>query len=161
MTNRKECILSRLRIERKYEELGLTDYKLRTLEQLKEIHGVDVNQISRYHDLPEEQKALFDKAIINFYNAWGLDSRKALKPQSVNYVYEITYYKQIEDTDDFFTDIGQEIYIFDGKKVSRRLHKYVFEKGIDFKSCEKEIEIYLRFELHGEWYHIISATEWY
>lgn len=80
MTNRKEHILSRLRIERKYEELGLTDYKLRNLKQLQEIHGVDVNQIAGYNQLSDKHKKLFNEAIINFFNAWGLDSRKTLVP---------------------------------------------------------------------------------
>lgn len=156
-------IMTRFELERKYEELGLTDYKLRNLKQLQEIHGVDVNQISGYKQLSDKHKKLFNEAIINFFNAWGLDNRKILKPQSVNYVYEVTYYKKIKDTDDFFTDIGQEIYILDGdgRTVSRRLHRYVFEKGVSFKSCEKESKKYIRFELKGVWYHILSPVEWY
>lgn len=161
MKNTKK--VSRKQLERKYETHGLNDYKLRSLDDLKIIHDVDVSEISGYHELPDKQRELFNKAIINFFNAWGLDNRLALKPKSINYVYEVDYYKKIEDTDDFFTGIGQEIYILDGdgRTVSRRLHKYVYEKGVGFKSCEKESKIYLRFELKDVWYHIMSTTEWY
>lgn len=155
--------MTRTQLERKYEELGLTDYQLCNLEQLSEIHNVGVNEINGYKQLSDEHKELFNEAIINFYNAWGLDNRKTLKPKSVNYVCEVNYYKKIEDTDDFFTDIGQEIYVLDddGRTVSRRLHEYIFEKGIDLKFCEKNTKIYLRFELSDEWYHIISPIQWY
>lgn len=162
MTNRRERILSRLRIERKYEELGLTDYKLRTLEQLKEIHGVDVNQISGYQDLPEEQKTLFDKAVINFYNARGLDNRRSLLPKSVNYVYDIDYYSPINEHES--DHVGTEVYVLDkdSRSVKRRLHRYTFIKGIKFKECEKVTSrAYIRFELKSEWYHILSPIEWY
>lgn len=94
-------IIARVHLERKYEELGLTDYKLRNLNQLRDIHDVDVNEIPGYEDLSDEQRKLFNEAIINFYNAWGLDRRKSLIPKSVNYVYEVNYSKQLSKDDDF------------------------------------------------------------
>jgi len=105
--------------------------------------------------------------IINFYNAWGLDRRKALTPKSVNYVYEVNYNKrlsskQLSENADIWTVVGQEVFVLDEKGgILRRLHRYVHNKGINFKTCEKDTKIYLRFELKGEWYHIISTNEWY
>ncbi len=156
-------IIARVHLERKYEELGLKDYKLRNLNQLRDIHDVDVNEIPGYEDLPDEQRKLFNEAIINFYNARGLDSRKSLIPKSVNYVYEVNYSKQLSKDNDFWTDVGQEVFVLDEKGgILRRLHRYVHNKGISFKDCEKQSsKPYLRFELFGEWYHIISTNEWY
>ena len=163
MNSNVRRIITRIHLERKYEELGLTDYKLHTLEQLKEIHGIDVNQISGYKQLSNKHKKLFNEAIINFFNAWGLDNRKTLVPKSINFVYEVNYSKQLSNNDEFFTDIGQEVFVLDEKGgILRRLHRFVYEKGISFKTCEKDrSKSYLRFELHGVWYHIMSATEWY
>lgn len=156
-------IIARVHLERKYEELGLTDYKLRDLNQLREIHNIDVNEIPGYKELPDEQRKLFNEAIINFYNAWGLDRRKSFIPKSVNFVYEVNYSKQLNKEDDFWTDVGQEVFVLDEKGgILRRLHRYVHNKGINFKTCEKDSsKPYLRFELFGEWYHIISANQWY
>ena len=155
--------MNRVRLERKYEELGLMDYKLRNLKQLQEIHEVDVNQISGYRHLSDKHKKLFSEAIINFYKEWGLDNRKTLVPKSINFVYEVNYSKQLSNSDEFFTDIGQEVFVLDEKGgILRRLHRYVYEKGISFKTCEKDrSKPYLRFELLGVWYHIMSAKEWY
>lgn len=44
-------IIARVHLERKYEELGLTGYKLRDLNQLREIHNIDVNEIPGYNEL--------------------------------------------------------------------------------------------------------------
>lgn len=160
--HRRRKIMTRLDLERRYEEQNLNDYKLHNLKQLQEIHGVDINNIPGYQNLPDEQRKIFNEAIINFYNAWGLDRRKTLIPKSVNYVYEVNYFKKLNITDDFYTDIGQNIYVLNSDgSIERRLHKYVFEKDVSFKTCERDTKVYLRFELKGEWYHIISATEWY
>lgn len=161
--HRRRKIMTRLDLERRYEEQNLNDYKLHNLKQLQEIHGVAINKIPGYQNLPDEQRKLFNESIINFYNAWGLDRRKTLVPKSVNYVYEVNYSKQLSKDNDFLTDVGQEVFVLDEKGgILRRLHRYVHNKGINFKTCEKyPSKPYLRFELVGEWYHIISTTEWY
>lgn len=161
-SDRSRKIMTRLDLERRYEEQNLNDYQLRNLKQLQEIHGVDINKIPGYQSLPDEQRKIFNEAIINFYNVWGLDRRKTFVPKSVNFVYEVNYFKRLNITDDFYTDIGQNIYVLNSDgSIDRRLHKYVFEKGVSFKTCERDTKIYLRFELKGEWYHIMGATEWY
>lgn len=162
MNSNGRKIITRVHLERRYEELGLMDYKLRNLKQLREIHDIDVNEIAGYNQLSDKHKKLFNEAIINFFNAWGLDNRKTLVPKSINFVYEVNYRKQL-NSDEFFNDIGQEVFVLDEKGgILRRLHRYVYEKGISFKNCEKDrSKPYLRFELYGEWYHIMSAIEWY
>lgn len=155
-------IIARVHLERKYEQLGLTDYKLRNLQQLREIHGVDVTEISGYDILPEMYKNLFDKAIINFYNVNGLENRNELAPKSINYVCEQSYYISNQETNMMYS-VGREVYVLNADgSIRRRLHRYVFEKGISFKGCKTVTsKAYLRFELKGEWYHIMGATKWY
>lgn len=153
---------SRKQLEKKYETHGLNDYKLRSLDDLRIIHGIDVSEISGYQELPDKQRELFNKAIINFFNGWGLDNRLALKPKSINYVYDINYYRSISENE--ADDVGLEVYILDkdSKSIKRRLHRYIFIKGVKFKDCEKHTtKAYLRFELKDVWYHIMSTTEWY
>ncbi|MDO4945788.1 MAG: hypothetical protein Q4E74_11400, partial [Ruminococcus sp.] len=126
MNSNGRKIITRVHLERRYEELGLMDYKLRNLKQLREIHDIDVNEIAGYNQLSDKHKKLFNEAIINFFNAWGLDNRKTLVPKSINFVYEVNYRKQL-NSDEFFNDIGQEVFVLDEKGgILRRLHRYVY-----------------------------------
>ena len=149
------------KMTKKYEERGLNDYQLRTLEDLKEIHGVDVRELSSYSGLSDENRNLFDTTVLRFYNAHGLNSRLELRPKSVNYVQEVLYYRDISE--DEAEDIGMEIYLVDSnmRVTKKRLHRYVFEKGVSFKNCKKIIKHYLRFELKDGWYHFTAEGEWY
>lgn len=151
--------MTRTQLERKYEDCGLNDYQLRTLDELKEIHGVDVRDLSGYSGLTEENKKLFDMTVLHFYNAHGLDSRKQLLPKSVNYVIETEYVKDIDETEAETAGIVIDSIDRSGKK--RRLHRYVFNKNIPFSECRKEIKKYLRFELKGVWYHFMDKGKWY
>ena len=157
-------VAARKKLEEKYEKMGLSDYHIKNLDQLKAIHNIDVNEIPGYQSLTAEHKELFDKTIIRFFNAWGLDRRNTLKVKCVHFVQEINFERQI---DGVWEDIGQEVYALksdnNGKfKLDRRLHKYVFEKGVSFKDCDKHKKTYLRFELvRDNWYHINNDYSWY
>lgn len=83
--------MKRFELEQRYEEYGRKDYQLRTLDDLKSIHGFDVTELPGYDGLPQEQRELFNKTIIKFYNVWGLDNRNHLQPKNVNFVYEVSY----------------------------------------------------------------------
>lgn len=154
--------MKRYELEQRYQEYGCKDFKLRNLEDLKNIHGYDVEKLTGYDGLPQEQRELFDKTVIKFFNVWGLDNRVRLKPKSINYVYEVNYSMPIDD--EFSNDVGMDIYVIknDGKTVGKRLHRYKFDKNADFRSCEKYGgKNYLRFELDDEWYHFTPNGEWY
>lgn len=148
-------------LERKYEERGCTDYQLRNLADLEAIHGVNVLELPGYTDLSDEHKNLFDRSIIRFFNAHGLDNRKGLQPRCVHYVREVEYVKSISEDEDML--VGIEINIIDSEtgRKKHRLHRYVFEKGISFKECRKDVKEYLRFELKDEWFHIKNTGELY
>ncbi len=153
--------MTRKELERKYEERRIKDYQLRTLEDLKVIHGIDVPELSGYQELSEQHKELFDRTVIRLFNAWGLDSRKEFRPKCVHYVSEITYEKEISE--DEVVDVGTEIFVIDSKTGTKksRIHRYVFEKDIPFKECNKYAKCYLRFELKDVWFHITEDGKWY
>lgn len=152
--------MTRYELEQRYKEFGCNDFKLRTLDELKNIHGFDVMELPGYEGLPQEQRELFNKTIIKFYNVWGLDNRARLQPKNVNFVYEVNY----ADANNMV--VGEDIYIVksDGKTVGKRLHRHKFEKNADFKLCKECLQKnYLRFELKGKggWYHFTSNEDWY
>ena len=69
----------------KYVKRGLTDYRLRTTDDLKEIHGVDVTGIKGYNKLTVNAD-FFRKMLVRFYNAYGLERRSEIKPSAVKYI---------------------------------------------------------------------------
>ena len=140
----------------KYEERGLTDYQLFTLEDLKEIHDVDVTKLSGYSGLSAENKELFDITVLQFYNAQGLNSRLKLRPKAVNYVLDVTYCRNGET-------VRREIFLVDGNmRVTKKyLHRYIYKKGVPIRNCTAFKEHYLRFELQDEWLHFTRTCEWY
>lgn len=150
-----------------YQMIGLTDYKLKTLEQLKMIHGIDVLTLPGYDTLSESNKALFDKAIIDFYNIHGFESRIQLEPKCVYWVKEVNYDSIIPEEERYdpevmYNTVAKEVYAIDPHLVVlKRLHRYVFEKGNKLKECEKFSKIYLRFELNNEWFHILPNGQFY
>lgn len=156
--------MTRRKLEMKYEERGLTDYQLRSLDDLKEIHGFDVRELSGYSGLTDDNRKLFEKAVLNFYNAHGLDSRKHLLPKSINYVEETEYCKHICENGDeyyYYRPVRTVINIIDRSGKKHRFHRYTHDKDIPLSECEKFRKCYLRFELKGEWYHFTEKGEWY
>lgn len=158
-------------LEQRYKEYGREDFKLRTLGDLKNIHGFDVAELSGYDRLMKEQRELFDKTIIKFYNAQGLDIRNRLQPKCVNFVFEKDYAMPTE-VDGEYHIVGTEIFVLekDGM-LGKRLHKYIYEENADFQKCKEvgkcRTNSYLRFELKGGqkcgggWYHFTPNGDWY
>lgn len=145
-------------LEQRYKEYGREDFKLRTLGDLKNIHGFDVAELSGYAELPPKQREIFDRTVIRFYNGQGLDRRNQLLPKCVHYVCEVEY------TSDENELVGTDIFIIksDGKSVGKRLHRYKYDKSTDLRKCRKCLtSTYLRFELKSEWYHFTPNSDWY
>lgn len=154
--------MTRKELEKRYEERGCIDYKLRSLSDLEVIHGVNVSELPGYTDLSDKHRKVFDGSIIRFFNAHGLDSRKSLQPKCINYVREIEYEKEVSKGENIL--VGIEVNIIDSKTglKKRRLHKNMFEKNIPFKECTKKYVMeYLCFELKNVWYHILDNGDWY
>ncbi len=144
-------------IEQRYIEYGCSDFRLHNLNDLKNIH-FSVKDLQGYCELPQKQRELFDKVIIRFYNAQGLDTRNQLQPKNVHYVNEVEYINSNNEI------VGEDIYIVesDGETVGKRLHRRKFYKNTDFKKCTASNKgCYLRFELKNEWYHFMPNGTWY
>ena len=62
-------------IYEKYEKLGLTDYKLRTIYDVKEIHGTDVLAMKGLNKLSPSERDLVTKLFINYLNGCGCGNR--------------------------------------------------------------------------------------
>lgn len=160
---RKNDILKKY--EKRYSETG--DYQLRSHVDISDIHGFKVSEISGYETLPDKQKELFDKAIINLMNASGLESRCAFIPTAINYVQEIEYSIPVDE--ETYRPVRLEIRVIlpDGKIKPQPLHRYCFEKvnNAELAKCERDIRSYLRIEYkkHGskDWLHIVNEKEWY
>lgn len=67
----------------KYRELGIDDFKLRTLDDVITIYGINPKLTPGFESLSEKDKKTFEGFFLNFYNSWGLDARLNLKPLKI------------------------------------------------------------------------------
>ena len=82
--------MERSQLESIYKFNGLDNFKLKTLGDLQKVHAIDY-RISGYKTLDKLNKDLYQKFLINFFNAWGLDARDTLKPTKVHYIKKGEY----------------------------------------------------------------------
>lgn len=59
------------------------DYKIHNLDYLKKLHDIEITKIRGYKNLSEPIQNIFKKAIVNFFNAQGIQSRASLEIISV------------------------------------------------------------------------------
>ncbi len=152
-------------IEYCYKSRGLSDFKLRSIENIFEIYNIDVLKIDGYENLTDQNKELFKSFIVNFFNASGLERRNSLLPLSINYVIEKEYLGKRNESDDYFVPLGYKIYVL---SADNKLHFFKQKKFDESKyiECTEDTERqYLRFDYESEtgtsWQHVISPTEWY
>lgn len=65
-----------MNIYEKYEEMGLSDYKLKTIEDVKVLHGTDILKMKGLNKLSEEEKKLVIKLFIVYLNGCGCGNRQ-------------------------------------------------------------------------------------
>lgn len=63
-------------IYEKYEEMGLMDYKLRTVADVKALHGTDILAMRGLDKLSEEDRKLVVKLFIGYLNGCGCGNRQ-------------------------------------------------------------------------------------
>lgn len=156
-------------IYEKYEARGLDNFKLSSLEDIKEIYGFNIPMIKGYEDLSEEKKKLFNKFIVNFFNAHGMDRRSTLEPLQVNYVQHTEYSRPSANVDDDGTAI-HELVITEIKRLTpsgkyTRYLKHTFCKNASIAGCKGYTTCFLRIDYkwgkRKEWLHILSPDQWY
>lgn len=152
-------------LKEKYKLNGLNDYKLYTLEDVLNVHGINPLEVEGYSTLTDDNKSIYKRFIINFLNSWDLEARATIKPLSFNDVEEVEYIGR-EDPDDidYVKILLHEIYVIENDG-SKELVKRFESKEEKIKITETIRNRYLRFEyeLYGKdgWLHIISDEDWY
>lgn len=164
--------MTRKQLEKLYEVNGLTDYKLRSTEDLLRVHGIDYTEVAGYENLDDLNRAIYEKFIVNIFNAWGLDSRLNLIPKGIYFVEDTEYLVKENPDDDYFILAGHTIYAIDRSGNKQLLHQWEDEDYKHLKKTAQKPKQYLRFEYqHGtdaegnprnEWLHVIKeGREWY
>lgn len=163
--------MNRIQWENIYKAYNLPDYQLNTNDDLLKLYGIDYKSVNGYQNLNDPNKAIYEKFITNFFNAWGLEYRMAIIPNGIYWVEDIEYLVKKDPKDDYYTLFERIIFSldFDGNKTVLRR----FKEKEEFQYFEKvtEEKTYLRFEYqHGfyedgkprkEWLHILNEKEWY
>jgi len=163
--------MTRNQLEKRYEINGLTDYKLRSTEDLLKVHGIDFREVAGYSSLDDINRAIYEKFIVNIFNAWGLDSRLILIPKGIYFVEDTEYLVKVPE-DDYYTVAGQTIYTIDRSGNKQLLHRWEDDEYKHLMKTAGKPKHYLRFEYqHGtdsegnprnEWLHVIKeGREWY
>lgn len=141
-----------------YEENGLKDYLLRDVKDIKKVYGLDVLKIDGYENLTYEQKELYKKFIVNFFNRWGLEARATIKPQSVGYFEDYNYINTDEDIVG-----GEVIEIIKGEK-GLTVYKW-FDDEYKKEDCEIKRTEYISFKYilrdRHEWLHVVDEHTWW
>lgn len=158
--------MDRKQMENIYKTNGLYDFKLRDLDDLYKIHGINYKEIKGYNELQNNNKLIFRNFILNFFNIQGLEKRNALIPIGIYYVEEIEYLTKEDSEDDYFIPYGGVIRSINKNGSKTILHTWNDKEYKDFKLYKTEIlGTYLRFEYKAnninEWQHVINAKEWY
>ena len=160
--------MERRRIANIYTANGLEGMKLRSHMDLLKCHGIIANDIEGYEGLTDENKAMYQEFIINFFNSYGLKARNRIEPNRVYWCKEVNYriVDEIVNNKKIYADITKEVYAIDKfgneELISRRK---INENYDNVEVLKEEGRQYLRFEFKYDeedgWVHVISPTEFY
>lgn len=157
--------MNRSQIENLYKVNGLYDFKLKTTDDLLKVHGINFKEVDGYKRLDDINRKLYEKFIINLFNAFGLESRATLVPKGIYYVEDIDYLAKEKDDDYYFIVVGGIVYAIDRNGMKSVLHSWKDEDYKHLEVSEKEIKKYLRFEYEiqgkNEWLHVVNESKWY
>lgn len=93
-------------LENIYEINGLADYKLRSANDLLKVHSINHTKVEGYENLDNLKKTIYEKFIVDFFNAWGLDKRIELVPTGIFWVEDIEYLVKKKPENEFFDVVG-------------------------------------------------------
>lgn len=165
-------IMTRNQLENLYMVNGLNDFRLNDTTDLLRVHGINYKAVKGYVELDEVHQRIYEKFIVKFFNAQGLDVRALLMPTAINYVEDSDYLVKESPDQDYYNVAGGIVYAIDKSGNKSILRAWEDE---DYKHLEKIIEapkFYLRFEYQQglteegepklEWMHVIKeGMEWY
>lgn len=152
-----------------YEKYGLSDYTLRTIQDIQNIHGYDITETTGYEDLTEENKRIFEAYVIRHLNSVGMNTKITMWPKSVHYIRELNYLGpeewDSEECRNIRWQIGKEFIILKANGRTKEFKKYMddgkTEADID-KTTEKEF-LRVDWKMHGQniWFHVSEELEYY
>lgn len=164
--------MTRDQIENLYRVNGLTDFRLKEASDLLRIHGIDYKKVDGYSGLDDGNREVFERFIVNIFNASGIDTRTRLVPTGIYLVEDIDYLAKEDPKQDYYNIAGGIVSSIDRYGRKNLLHKWEDEEFIHLERIEDKPKTYLRFEYisgldgNGEpretWLHVISkGKEWY
>ncbi len=158
--------MNRSQIENLYKVNGITDFKLKSTDDLLKAHGINYKEVDGYDRLDDLNRVIYEKFIINIFNVFGLESRTTLIPKGIYYVEDIQYLVKENPEDDYFVVMGGLVKALDRSGLKTVIHTWTDEEYKDFEVVESEAKTYLRFEYEHqgreEWLHVIKdGKEWY
>lgn len=83
-------------IYKKYEEYGLTDYKLKTVTDVLKLHGTDITKMIGLNELSVEDRELVLNLFIGYLNGCGCGNRNDV-PISVTKINENKFKVNFKD----------------------------------------------------------------
>ena len=157
--------MNRSQLEKLYEVNGLKDYRLKTPVDLIMTHGIDYIEVDGFNRLSDENKLLFGKFIVNFFNGLGLDSRMTMIPKGIFFAEEIDYLVKEDPKDDYFNVAGGLVMAIDKNGLKTVHRSWKDNDYAHLEVTESKPKTYLRFEYEhqerAEWLHVIDPKTWY
>lgn len=158
--------MKRLGIENLYKANGIEDFKLRNTEDLLKLYSINFKEVDGFSELNDANKKIFEKFIVNVFNAIGIESRATLVPIAIYWVEETEYLTKRNPQDDSYIIKGGVVYAISRNGVKKLINKWKDPDFKDYKVMVTETKTYLRFEYkHGnkkQWLHVTeNGTEWY
>lgn len=154
-----------------YESRGLTDYVLRTPDDIKAIHNFDITETEGYSDLTDENKKLFCGFMVAYMNGLGMNTKIRLFPRRVNFVRKTTFLKECppdpEDGKIYKEEIGVKFTILKANGRTKTLPRAGY---FDRDRTEKDVthihnEEFLRADLlignEKTWFHVLAPDRYY
>lgn len=156
--------------QKRFEAFGLSDYRLRSVADLKVVFGYDVRLLKGYSDLTDEQRQLFEAFICTYFNSVGMNLKCGFVPKSIHFVEKITYCVS-RSADEWHEEPYKEvcagifnIILPNGKK--KKLKSHIFYPEIPPEEwIYSAREEFLRFDYKDgkrmDWLHVIEPDRWY
>lgn len=154
-----------------YEKFGRSDYRLRSAEDILNIHGFDIRETDGYEDLTQEQKELFESYCVTHMNSLGMNTKITMWPKSVHYVKEYDYYSAPEWDEDeqrnIRWEIGREWIILKANGRTKKFKKYMDEgktmADVDAVSTQEKEYLRVDWKYQGcaEWFHVMAPDKYY
>lgn len=166
--------MNRKQLENLCEVNGIFHFQLKNKEDLLKVFGIKVEQLEGFENLSDENKELFIKFLINYYNMLGVDSKLCLEPISIHFVEKYELSGQVDASENFWDTIETIYYILDSSSNRTGIFKnYKYKKCQYLKTNGAELhevnESFLRFDYKwnltdgvvNEWLHVTDENTWY